>query len=134
MAVAVLNAYLLSVRTRKLPLRNSAGHPLVCHGQTQVSIARPKAAREISHRQGELGSGGRGGEAVRLAPQNRVEARPAEILAACFFVENRDSADVAAENRPDSADHRMPSLPVREEVVQELAQHRPASFGAQAAS
>src|SRR6516225_9830295 len=61
--------------------------------------------------------------AARLTAQDRVEAHPAQVMAARFLVADRDTADIASQNRPDSSDHGMASLPIGEEIVQELTQH-----------
>src|ERR1700685_1366959 len=71
---------------------------------------------------------------VAVAAQDRVEALAAEVEAARFVVGDGGAADVAAANRPNPADHRMPPLAIAEEIIRELTQHTHPRFRAESAA
>src|SRR5713226_2963868 len=72
---------------------------------------------------------GRSRESASIATQDGVETQSAEIVAARLFVRYHAAARVAPANLPYAADHRMASLAVAEEVVDELADGGAARFG-----
>src|SRR5215469_17625927 len=87
--------------------------PIVCHEQTLGSIVHGRLPHhgEVSYSsRRNLRSRGGGRLAVaRLTAQDRVEAHPAQVMAARLVIAYRDATDVATQNRPDSADHGMAS-------------------------
>src|SRR6516225_4716384 len=77
-------------------------------------------------------SGG-GGKPLAVAAQNCVEPQPAEILTAGLLIGYCPAPYVAPPDLPHATNHRMASLTIAEEIIDELAHRRAPRFGQQAA-
>src|SRR5271163_5209508 len=111
-------------------------------GQRPIASKKYTGATRISDRAGDIAKSVKSSCSLRrspgeslaaVAPQNRIEAI-AQVIAARLVVGDGRAANVAPANRPNPADHRMPSLAIAEEIIRELAHHPFARFRVESAA